>query len=906
MLEIMITSSVLILALVLFRRFCWGKISRRLQYGLWILVAIRLLVPAQFLTSPFSIMNVWEHAKEAEYIQGQQREDMLQNSENQFESDEITDETYIKEGALATDVLQAPDMSHMTDESYITNAPDSMHAAGKVERDVVLHVAIWGIYLAGVVLAGGCILWCNLKFRRRLVRDRQYIENEGRVKIYLTSHVSSPCLCGVFRPGIYMTEQALLSEDRKKHTLLHEMTHYRHLDHIWAVVRSLCLVLYWFHPLVWVAARLSMEDSELACDEGTLARLGEGQREAYGRTLIEMTIERTQNHRLLYCATDMVNGKEEIKKRITAIAFYKKPVIWAAVIVIIFAGVLAACTASGSEDSEQDEMQEETVITSEAENETATTSEVLSETADTSNMREAAEQATQTLEGIKINADGSFRLSECEVELTGDKIKDRIVFDVFYWADLGDDMSKVTTKTLWEKLWTGTEVLVRILEGQEDAKENTTAEAPSAEEVVLWENSFSEAHAGNGNLAVVRHEGKNCILRYSNLMYQGSGSLQYKLLQIMPSGTEPVLLEKGSAPYWDGYIGENDQATIDKVLEVGERLDDFLTAYDTKILLNASVGDREDCYLHGSEEGLLNGVRRQNVLQVFTTEVSGSGLELKLSDYFYPDGMEPTTQLPEDAEARVLGGELLCMEVTPENSTAGRLDLDGDGEKEVLYLEALGSYFNDDGWEAGIFENDYRVRVNECYVESFGDRVFPELMAYSPNGKDILLAVYDDGPSNDPETSFFRYDGTGLYPAGSIPADIRKATFEDGMIKCTFRADMMQTEWAWGYYYWNGSEIVRREDDIYYMVDDSIWREEYQNPLLLLRDITVFAERSEQSRAITLKPQKVRNVATDNSEWILLEGEDGTKGWIRIERFGYFPSEKADYSELFDGLNIAD
>ena len=679
MLEIMITSSVLILALVLFRRFCWGKITRRLQYGLWILVAIRLLVPAQFLTSPFSIMNVWEHAKEAEYVQGQQAQsgDVLQSSENQPEAGE----TYITDEALATDVLQAPDLSHVTNP-YITGAPDSVHVAGKIDREAILRVVIWGIYLAGVFLTGGCILWCNLKFCRQLVRDRQYIGSEGRVKIYLTSHVNSPCLCGVFKPGIYMTEQALLSEERKEHTLLHEMTHYRHWDHIWAVVRSLCLVLYWFHPLVWVAARLSMEDSELACDEGTLARLGEGQREAYGRTLIEMTIERAQNHRLLYCATDMVNGKEEIKKRITAIALYKKPVIWVAVIVIIFAGILAACTASGSKDSEQDETQEETITTSEVSSETAGTSEMPEEA-------EGTEQATQTLEGIKINADGSFRLSEYEVELTGDKIKDRIVFDVFYWADLGDDMSKVTTKTLWEKLWTGTEVLVRVLEGQEDAKENTTAEAPSAEEVVLWEYSFSEAHAGNGNLAVVRHEGKNCILRYSNLMYQGSGGLQYKLLQIMPSGTEPVLLEEGSAHYWDGYVGENDQLIIDKVLEVGERLDNFLTAYDTKILLNASVGDREDCYLHGSEEGLLNGVRRQNVVQLFLTESGGSGLELKLSDFFYPDGMEPITKLPEDAEARVLGGELLCMEVTPENSTAGRLDLDGDGKKEVLYLKEM-------------------------------------------------------------------------------------------------------------------------------------------------------------------------------------------------------------------------
>ncbi len=890
MLDIIVTSSILILALVLFRRLCWGKISRRLQYGMWLLVVIRLLVPAEFLTSPFSIMNIWEFEKQAEYVQEQQMQsdDVLQSSDNQPEAG----------GAYITDEEHSADKSQETGEfleannPYITDTSDFMHADGKVEREAILLRILFGVYVAGVFLTGGCILLCNLRFHRRLVRDRQYIGSEGRVRIYLTSHVSSPCLCGVFKPCIYMTEQALLSKERKEHTLLHEMTHYRHLDHIWAVVRSMCLVLYWFHPLVWLAARLSMEDSELACDEGTLARLGEEKREAYGRTLIEMTINRTKNHRLFYCATDMVNGKEEIKKRITAIAFYKKPMIWVAVIAIIFAGILAACTASGSKESEQDESREETVTTSEVASETATSSEVPSE----------ALQASQTLEGIKINEDGSFRLSEYEVELTGDKIKDRIVFDVFYWADLGDDLSKVTTETLWEKLWTGTEVLVRILEGQEE----TDADTP-VEEVILYEHSFSEAHAGNGNLAVVRHEKKNCILLYSNLMYQGSGGLNYKLLQFVPSGTEPVLLEEGSAHYWDGYLQENDQTIIDKVLEVGERLDDFLTAYDTKILLNASVYDREECYLHGSEEGLLNGVRRQNVLQLFFTEAGGSGLELKLSDYFYPDGMEPTTKLPEDAEARVLGGELLCMEVTPENSTAGRLDLDGDGQKEVLYLEALGRYFNDDGWDAGIFDSDYRVRVNKSYyIEGYGDRVYPELLVFSPNGEDILLAVYDDGPSNDPETMFFRYDGTGLYPAGRIPADIRDATMEDGMIKCTFRADMMQTEWAWGYYYWNGSEIVRREDDIYYMVDDSTWREQDEMPLLLLREITVFAERSEESQAITMKPQKVRNVATDNSQWILLEGEDGTKGWIRIERFGNFPSEEADCFELFENLNMAD
>jgi len=87
-------------------------------------------------------------------------------------------------------------------------------------------------------------------------------------------------------------------------------------------------------------------------------------------------------------------------------------------------------------------------------------------------------------------------------------------------------------------------------------------------------------------------------------------------------------------------------------------------------------------------------------------------------------------------------------------------------------------------------------------------------------------------------------------------------------------------------------------------VDDSKWREENQIPLVLLKEITVFAERSENSQSITMKPQKVRNVASDQSEWILLEGEDGTKGWIRIVQF-CFPSEESDPFELFEGLYMA-
>lgn len=43
--EIIITASVLILCVMLIRHFFKGKISNRLQYALWLLVAIRLIIP---------------------------------------------------------------------------------------------------------------------------------------------------------------------------------------------------------------------------------------------------------------------------------------------------------------------------------------------------------------------------------------------------------------------------------------------------------------------------------------------------------------------------------------------------------------------------------------------------------------------------------------------------------------------------------------------------------------------------------------------------------------------------------------------------------------------------------------------------------------------------------------------
>ena len=60
MIEWAMTSSVLILVVLVLRRVWMGQISLRLQYGLWALVLVRLLLPINFGETGWSVLNLAE------------------------------------------------------------------------------------------------------------------------------------------------------------------------------------------------------------------------------------------------------------------------------------------------------------------------------------------------------------------------------------------------------------------------------------------------------------------------------------------------------------------------------------------------------------------------------------------------------------------------------------------------------------------------------------------------------------------------------------------------------------------------------------------------------------------------------------------------------------------------------
>ena len=331
MTELMITSSVLILVVIVLRHFLKGKISLRLQYALWALVLLRLLVPVTLFESPFSVMNAVQAAKSA-------REVSVASAPAPTPSSAY--------GDMGAENAAIPGGTEQDVSDSVTNATH--------------HVFRWGllaqwVWVIGIAIIGLTLLLSNLSFGRKLRKTRKAYRADGcKLPVYTVDALPSPCLFGLFRPSIYITSEVAGDEIKLCHVLAHEVTHYRHGDHIWSALRGLSLAVHWYNPLVWLAAALSRRDSELACDEGTIKRIGEGSRMEYGRTLIGLTCEKRKAMDLLCCATTMTDGKKGIKERITLIAKKPKLLIPAVIAVVLVAAVAVGCTFTGakSEDSQ--------------------------------------------------------------------------------------------------------------------------------------------------------------------------------------------------------------------------------------------------------------------------------------------------------------------------------------------------------------------------------------------------------------------------------------------------------------------------------------------------------------------------------------------------------------------------
>ena len=102
------------------------------------------------------------------------------------------------------------------------------------------------------------------------VSDRLALEEPPR--LLRSEDAKMPFACGVFRATIVLPAECdSWSLDRRRAVLLHELAHVRRHDLIGHTLSRLACAVYWFHPLVWKAAKQLRSESERACDDLALA-----------------------------------------------------------------------------------------------------------------------------------------------------------------------------------------------------------------------------------------------------------------------------------------------------------------------------------------------------------------------------------------------------------------------------------------------------------------------------------------------------------------------------------------------------------------------------------------------------------------------------------------------------------
>lgn len=255
MLREVLTVSALILAVLLVRAIFKNRVPKRMVYTLWLVVLVKLCLPGTLVSLP--VLPAEEAAAPVQRVE------------------------LPAQPLPAQQPAQAVTQPQTPVQQPVSPAQEAAEAPAKPLTAMQIFQIVWA---GGSALLGLWLFGTWLVFTVRLHKSRRFLGRHGRTRIYISSTVKSPCLAGLI-PAVYLTED-VLQTDSTELILRHELTHLRHLDHLWSFCRTAAVIVYWWNPFIWLAAICSKRDAELACDEAVAAGLSDAQRLVYARAIL--------------------------------------------------------------------------------------------------------------------------------------------------------------------------------------------------------------------------------------------------------------------------------------------------------------------------------------------------------------------------------------------------------------------------------------------------------------------------------------------------------------------------------------------------------------------------------------------------------------------------------------------
>lgn len=302
-LELSWQAGLIALAVMAVRLVLRKKASRRALCMLWALVALRLLLPVSLtVESPVSLQAEEAPVSRAYHAMQEART------------------------SAPEEAAPAPAESSGAAAAVIPTEP----AAEPVTLRTFARWLPW-IWVIGMGCMAAYMLLSFIWMRLTLRRAERIQDN-----VYRCTQWSTPFVLGIIAPRIYVPES--VSEEDLPQVLAHERCHIRRWDHVVKPFAFLLLAVNWFNPVLWAAYVLLGRDMENACDEMALKNADAAQRAAYSRALVSCAAQPK-----MAAVCPLAFGEVAVKERVKNVLGYKKPAIWAAVILAAAAVVIGVC-----------------------------------------------------------------------------------------------------------------------------------------------------------------------------------------------------------------------------------------------------------------------------------------------------------------------------------------------------------------------------------------------------------------------------------------------------------------------------------------------------------------------------------------------------------------------------------
>jgi len=285
--------SFILACIVLSIKLLYPRLPQSIEYGLWCVVLVRLVLPNN-LSFDYAIINLVN--------------------------------------PLAQPIAKSQIISFIQDSQFL-NLFSDINLAG---------FSLYNYFFFSWILVVGLVLLRYLNLRLRLVkmlnnshpvveywpvrcanRWRLNFWIKGRVIIIAADKFLSPFTFSYTSPIIFIPRKILETKNEAltESIIAHEMAHIKRRDSLWLVIQNFIQIIYFFNPLVWLIVRQLSSLREKLCDEMVLSA-NKIKPEEYGKSLLQVLRFNISGDPKSLLLTNFLGHKDQIRKRVAAIASY--------------------------------------------------------------------------------------------------------------------------------------------------------------------------------------------------------------------------------------------------------------------------------------------------------------------------------------------------------------------------------------------------------------------------------------------------------------------------------------------------------------------------------------------------------------------------------------------------------